>query len=571
MGKDRSGRATGVASRFGRRAVLLGAVVSGLLFPAGALATTTITDSPTSPTKDNQPSFSFTSDDGTTFECRIDSVEEADFESCTSPHTTAVLPDGPHKFEVRDPDATTPSTDSRSFVVDTTAPVTEITGGPEGPTRNNEPRFTFSATDATATTFLCRVYEPPADPLFAPCSGTGSHATDPLPDGEYVFEVFATDAAGNFETPPKARNFTVDTADPNTQIDSGPPGVTRDDTPTFGFSSPDEPGSTFECRIDDADFAPCSSEYTTAALPDGPHNFVVQAVDAAGNRDENPASRNFIVDTIPPDTKIDSGPVGTVSDATPTFTFSSGDGVRFECRMDSNDETDFAPCSSPYTPAGPLTNGNHVFNVRAFDAAGNVDSSPATQTFEVDTSKPPDTTPPDTTLKKQPKSRIKTKKKKARIEVAFKSEPGAAFRCKLDKAKYEPCTSPYSVKARSKPGKGKKHEISVRAIDSAGNVGDPVVVGFRVVRKLRLKESVAERTVATALQRHGFAKRVVRAVRVNCSRRAYSAFSCKFSSNFPGYRLTGRGEVKLRAHLSYRFRVKAQGVRLTLTDRNESG
>jgi hypothetical protein len=111
----------------------------------------------------------------------------------------------------------------------------------------------------------------------------------------------------------------------------------------------------------------------------------------------------------------------------------------------------------------------------------------------------------------------------------------------------------------------------VRAIDSAGNVGEPVVVGFRVVRKLRLKESVAERTVVTALQRHGFAKRVVKAVHADCSRRAYSAFSCKFSGSFPGYRLKGRGEVELRAHLSYRFRVKAQGVRLTLTDRNESG
>jgi len=219
----------------------------------------------------------------------------------------------------------------------------------------------------------------------------------------------------------------------------------------------------------------------------------------------------------------------------------------------------------------PLTDGHHVFNVRAFDAVGNVDPIPAVQNFDVDTSGPPDTTPPNTTVKKRPKNKIKTKKKKARVELAFKSEPGTAFRCKLDKAKYEPCTSPYSVKARSKPGKGKKHEISVRAIDSAGNVGEPVVVGFRVVRKLRLKESVAERTVVTALQRHGFAKRVVRAVRVNCSRRSYGAFSCKFSSNFPGYRLTGHGEVKLRVHLSYRFRVKAQGVRLTLTDRNESG
>ena len=149
-------------------------------------------------------------------------------------------------------------------------------------------------------------------------------------------------------------------------------------------------------------------------MTDGPHNFVVRAVDAAGNRDENPASRNFIVDTIPPETKIDSGPVGPVSDARPTFTFSSKDGVRFECAFDGGG---FSACSGPddaHTPTTPLADGIHTFNVRAFDAAGNPDPSPATQTFDVDTSKPPDTTPPDTTVKKRPKNKIKTKKKKAR-------------------------------------------------------------------------------------------------------------------------------------------------------------
>ena len=188
--------------------------------------------------------------------------------------------------------------------------------------------------------------------------------------------------------------------------------------------------------------------------------------------------------------------------------------MRFECAFDGGG---FSACSGPddaHTPTTPLADGIHTFNVRAFNTAGNPDPSPATQTFDVNTSKPPDTTPPDTTVKKRPKNKIKTKKKKARIEVAFKSEPGAAFRCKLDKGKYEPCTSPYSVKAGSKPGKGKKHKISVRAIDSAGNVGEPVVVNFEGRSPTaRLKESVAERTVARALQRHGFAKRVVRAVR----------------------------------------------------------
>ncbi|HET6829885.1 MAG TPA: hypothetical protein VFH44_00915, partial [Solirubrobacterales bacterium] len=106
--------------------------------------------------------------------------------------------------------------------------------------------------------------------------------------------------------------------------------------------------------------------------------------------------------------------------------------------------------------------------------------------------------------------------------------------------------------------------------DSAGNTGDPAVVSFRAQRAPRLAAGRAERTIARALRRHGFARRVVRSLRVDCNRRGRAAFGCRFSSRFPGYRLRGRGEVKLRAHISYRFRVRAQGVRLTLTDGNET-
>ena len=422
------------------------------------------------------------------------------------------------------------------------------------------------------TTFECRL-DSTDDLDFESC--TSPHPLTPPPRRRIAFfrgpRRRSAPGAGDS---PATRSFTVDTIAPETAIDSGPTGRTADNRPTFTFSATDASSTTFRCRIDDAGFGPCSgpgdSHTPAGSLPDGSHTFEVKAVDAASNAEETPAIRNFTVDTVAPATTVDSGPVGPTSDATPTFTFSAPDEspTMFQCRVGGGD---FGPCSGPgqtHTTAA-LADGSYAFQVRATDGAGN--SKVATWLFKIDTSGPPDTTPPDTTFTKKPKNRIKTKKKKAGVEVAFSSEPGAAFRCKLDKAKYEPCTSPYSVKARSKPGKGKKHAISVRAIDSAGNVGEPIVVGFRVVRKLRLKESVAERTVVTALQRHGFAKRVVKAVHADCSRRAYSAFSCKFSGSFPGYRLKGRGEVELRAHLSYRFRVKAQGVRLTLTDRNESG
>ena len=211
----------------------------------------------------------------------------------------------------------------------------------------------------------------------------------------------------------------------------------------------------------------------------------------------------------------------------------------------------------------------HTFAVRAIDPASNVEDSPASQPFAVDSSLPPDTTPPDLKITKRPKGKIKTKKKAAKVAVSFSSEPGATFRCKLDRGEYKPCTSPYRVKAKAGAGKGKKHTISVRAADEAGNIGKPAVIKFKVLRKLTLRAPVAHRTVLTALKRHDYARRVVRSVDVDCSRRSRIVFACKFSTRFSGYRLKGKGKVKLGNDLSYRFRVIAQGVHFTLTDENE--
>jgi hypothetical protein len=85
-------------------------------------------------------------------------------------------------------------------------------------------------------------------------------------------------------------------------------------------------------------------------------------------------------DTTPPDTTIVSGPSGTTTDATPTFTFTSSEGnPAFECRVDSGPWID---CTSPWTPAA-LSGGDHVVAVRSTDVAGNTDPSPATRSFTV--------------------------------------------------------------------------------------------------------------------------------------------------------------------------------------------
>jgi hypothetical protein len=85
----------------------------------------------------------------------------------------------------------------------------------------------------------------------------------------------------------------TDTTPPETQIDSGPQGLTNQTSPSFEFSA-DEP-ATFECRIDAGSFAPCESGDSFGPLSDGPHTFFVRAIDLAGNVDETPAERSLEV------------------------------------------------------------------------------------------------------------------------------------------------------------------------------------------------------------------------------------------------------------------------------------
>ena len=267
---------------------------------------------------------------------------------------------------------------------------------------------------------------------------------------------------------------------PDTTITSGPSGLISDNTPTFGFSS-SEAGSTFECKVDNGSFAPCSGPgdtHTTAVLADGPHDFQVRAIDSTSNTDPTPATRSFTVDTIPPDTTISSGPTGLTNDNDPSFSFSSEAGASLECRLDGPGAAtgSFGSCTSPKAYAN-LADGSYTFQVRATDQAANTDPTPATRSFTVDT------TAPNTKITKKPKSKIKTKGKKAKVTVSFKSEAGAKFKCQFDKANYKPCSSPYEVKAKGKGGKGMKHTISVRAIDVAGNIGKTSTVKFRVVKK----------------------------------------------------------------------------------------
>ena len=99
----------------------------------------------------------------------------------------------------------------------------------------------------------------------------------------------------------------------------------------------------------------------------------------AGAAEEPPA------DTTAPETTIASGPASPTSSTAASFSFTSSEsGSTFSCRLDSGS---YLPCSSPasYTVAA----GSHVFEVRATDAAGTTDATPAFWSWTVEAAAPP--------------------------------------------------------------------------------------------------------------------------------------------------------------------------------------
>jgi hypothetical protein len=154
-------------------------------------------------------------------------------------------------------------------------------------------------------------------------------------------------------------------------------------------------------------------------------------------------------------TRITSGPSGTIRTDSATFTFTSPEGGGFQCRLDGSAWT---ACESPNSYEG-LVDGLHDFEVRALNKPGHPDPTPATRSFTVDTSVPD---PPETTIVSGPSGTIATDS----AIFGFESDQPGTFECRLDsdeESAWVPCESPqvYFDLAEG------KHGFEVRAVNAA--------------------------------------------------------------------------------------------------------
>jgi len=407
---------------------------------------TTIDQAPDPFSRDGQATFRFSSSDASaTFACRID--HEA-VQPCRSPYART-LADGTHSFSVRATDAAGNRDDTpaeRVWTIDTIAPDTILTAGPPPADNSVVAQFAFRASEP-GVGFDCSL----DDAGYLPCTSGASFG--PVSDGAHAFAVRARDRAGNLDPSPAIYAWSVDTSTPDTQILGGPPGASASTTAVFTFISPDAGGGArFQCALDGGGFTACTSPRTYGGLQEGPHSFAVRVRDAVGNLDPSPANRAWTVDLTPPNTTIVSGPSGTMPVASASVTFKASEpDVTFACSLDG---AAFAACTSPASLTG-LAQGAHAFAVRATDAAGHADPSPAIVTWTVDTIAPgvAITSGPAMGGTSGP-----------RVVFAFTAGDGAVA-CSFDGVSFAACASPVAVNLPAGP-----HQLAVRATDAAGNV-----------------------------------------------------------------------------------------------------
>ncbi|NVJ19810.1 OmpA family protein [Myxococcus sp. AM011] len=202
----------------------------------------------------------------------------------------AALADGAHSVtaSAEDTEGNT-ATDTNAFTVDATTSVS-ITTPADGSTVTN-PVVTYSGTTEPGATVTVVVDGTTVGTATAGADGTWSvPVTTPLFDGPHTVTATATDTSGNTAT--DTNTFTVDSV-PDTRITASPPVNTASTDAEFSFNSvTGDPRDTFECSLDGAPFALCTSPINFTGLPEGTHTFQVRAVDADGDVDPTPA--NFI-------------------------------------------------------------------------------------------------------------------------------------------------------------------------------------------------------------------------------------------------------------------------------------
>lgn len=456
--------------------------------PAGAVIT-----APLSPSSGRKPTFSFTSETGSSATCQLSSSSTIYPEAaCTSPVSLDLtgLPDGTYTLTVRLTDAAGNSSaaTTATYVLDTTAPTAPVFTVTPGTSPDRTP--TWEMTAESGAVLLCRLSAPDGSVLHdGACTSPFTPDLNGLPDGSYRLEVRARDAAGN-TSPVATSTYLLDSTAPEPPTVTAPPSPGSDRTPTWTLG----PGM-HECRLSHPDGAlstwtACSASFTAdlTGRPDGTYTLRVRTRDPAGNLSSETLSP-YVLDTMPPPAPGVTAPASPAADAEPAWTVATSEiGVSASCRVlhDGALLLDWAACQA--SEAGSpfeldLTgrpDGRYRLEVRLTDSAGNVGLVTGTDYVY-------DTTPPPAVAVTAPRSPDSNRSP----AWTLAGESGATLQCRFGSATtFSACPTDGAFIADLGSAPDGTYLLTVRAVDGAGNIGPETTSSYELDTKAPAAPSV---------------------------------------------------------------------------------
>jgi NHL repeat len=419
---------------------------------------------------DTTPTWAFTSEAGTTTDCRLerDGVVVSGYAACSGSRTYSLSTDGTYTFSVQATDQVGnvgPETTS-TYILDMTppaAPVLTATPGASG--TDTSPTWDFTA-ESGATTECRLEKDGVVFDAYSSCADSRTYTLSA--DGSYRFSVRATDQVGNVG-PKTTSTYVLDTTAPGAPtITSAPAAQDNDPTPTWSFTA--EAGAQTECSLRQGGtvvepFASCTDSKTYTLSSDGAFTFLVRATDSTGNTGPEATSDYELDTTAPAAPTVTGGPSTPSNDSTPTWTFTVESGASAQCSLWRGGTVidPFSPCADIQTyDLTTAVDGTYQFRVRATDQVGNV-SVTTLSSYVLDTTPPAAPTFTDTPG---------AQGNDPTPMWSFNVESGAVAECRLEKdgvefSAYSPCSGSQGYDL-SEDG---AYRFSVRAVDAAGNVG----------------------------------------------------------------------------------------------------
>ncbi|AWH88934.1 Ig-like domain-containing protein [Limnobaculum parvum] len=337
---------------------------------------------------------------------------------------TTALADGEHNISVTVTSTIgqiTSSSNSFNFVIDTTAPVlvnlviTDHTGAVTGPLTNgdttddNKPIFSGKAEASSIVTIYNGIeiigsttVDSDGNWIFIPATG--------LPEGEYQFNVTATDKAGNISGASETVNLDIGgcctgMVSITRLIDNAgeftgnivPNGVTDETRPEMmGFARPAALVKVYDYGYllgsTQADSNGNWSFTPARGMTQGEHNITAVSIDLSGNVSAPTSVYAFVIDTTPPvaptiesvsaDFRSDLSSGTATNDVTPTLNgvAEKGSTVAIFDRdvILGSAVADSTTGKWSFTPSFELGFGDHAFTAVSNDKAGN-ESSPSSE------------------------------------------------------------------------------------------------------------------------------------------------------------------------------------------------